>query len=52
LAAHAAGLVQVGHRLFRALPHLVAERRILTRHRTGRGDMDLRLRRRLGLRLV
>ena len=45
LTQHAAGLVQVGHRLFRAGLHLVAERGIFAGHRPGGGDMDLRPRR-------
>ena len=50
LAQHAAGLVDVGHRLFGARLHLLPERGIFAGHRSDRRDLNLRRRRRGGQR--
>ena len=42
LAEHAAGLVDVGHGLFGAGLHLLAEGGVFAGHRAGGGDLDLR----------
>ena len=45
LAEHAAGGIEVLHRLLGALLHLLAEDGVLAGHRTGGGDHDIGLRR-------